>query len=46
MIYPIVYADLKRIIRSLRCEMSDADVISVVAEILKYGLHDETEDLA
>lgn len=40
MINPIVYADLKRIVRNLRCGgMSDADVMFEVAEMLKYGLY-------
>lgn len=41
MINPIVYVDLKRIVKKLRCDgMSEADVIFEVAEILKYGLRD------
>lgn len=42
MISPIEYADLKRMLRTLRCEgMSEADVMFEVAEILKYGFDEE-----
>lgn len=45
MISPIVYVDLKRMIKNLRCSgMSEAEVLFEVAEILRYNLYDDGED--